>query len=73
MQRLLARIPLVLLLVSAGCSSHSHSKRPATERERDSVLGASKLPGAAGVRGALRGQDSAAARNARLDSVANQP
>ncbi len=63
----------VLLLLAAGCSSHSHSKRAATERERDSVLGASRLPGASGVRGSIRAQDSAAARNARLDSVARQP
>ena len=64
----------VLLLVCAACASEKdQAKRPATERERDSVLGASRLPGATGVRGALRAQDSAAARNSRFDSVANQP
>jgi hypothetical protein len=40
-----------------------------TQRERDSVLGASRLPGAPGIRGALRAQDSAAAQNARADSI----
>jgi hypothetical protein len=73
MPRMAALAPLVVLLISAACSSHTHSKRPATERERDSVLGASQLPGATGVRGAMRAQDSAAAQNVRLDSVANQP
>jgi hypothetical protein len=73
MPRPLARVSLVLLLTSAACSSPDDSKRPASERERDSVLGASRLPGATGVRGALRAQDSAAAQNARLDSVASQP
>jgi hypothetical protein len=64
----------VLLLVCAACASKKdQAKRPATERERDSMLGASRLPGATGVRGALRAQDSAAARNSRFDSVANQP
>ena len=64
----------VLLLVGTACSSDTDQpKRPATERERDSVLGASRLPGATGVRGALRAQDSAAAQNSRLDSVASQP
>jgi hypothetical protein len=40
-----------------------------TRRQKDSVLGASRLPGAKGIRGALTAQDSAAARNARLDSI----
>jgi hypothetical protein len=50
------------------------SRRATTERERDSVLGASALPGAQGVSGALRVSDSAAARRAREDSIArSQP
>jgi hypothetical protein len=66
---------LALLLLGTGCGPKPDegSKPPRTERERDSVIGASRLPGAGGVRGALRESDSAAARNARLDSVANQP
>ncbi|HEV7365635.1 MAG TPA: hypothetical protein VGN76_07290 [Gemmatimonadales bacterium] len=65
---------MVLLFVCAACNSKKDQpKPPATERERDSVLGASRLPGATGVRGALRVQDTAAAQNSRLDSVANQP
>jgi hypothetical protein len=63
----------VLLIVTACSPGKDRSQRPATQHERDSVLGASRLPGATGVRGALRAQDSAAARNSRLDSVANQP
>jgi hypothetical protein len=73
MSRTVIRASLVLLLTSAACSPSNDSKLPTTGRERDSVLGASRLPGATGVRGALRAQDSAAARNARLDSVAIQP
>lgn len=57
------------VLLAAACTSDNSPARPATQRERDSVLGASKLPGAQGVRGALKAADSAAARNARLDSV----
>jgi hypothetical protein len=65
---------LTALLLCTGCGSgEDHAKRALTERERDSVLGTSRLPGATGIRGALRSQDSAAARNSRLDSVANQP
>lgn len=44
-----------------------------TDRERDSLIGQSILPGARGVRGALGASDSASARNARLDSIANNP
>ena len=74
MQRVFFPAALVLLLVSTGCGpANDTAKRPRTERERDSVIGASRLPGATGVRGALRTQDSAAAQNARLDSVASQP
>jgi hypothetical protein len=73
MPRTLGHPLLILLLTAGACSSQNESKRPTSERERDSVLGASRLPGATGVRGALRAQDTAAAQNARLDSVANQP
>jgi hypothetical protein len=66
---------LVSILAWPGCSPKAEegSQPQRAERERDSVIGASRLPGAGGVRGALRESDSAAARNARLDSVANQP
>lgn len=42
---------------------------PAARRQRDSVIGESRLPGARGVRGALDASDAAAARNAALDSL----
>jgi hypothetical protein len=59
----------VLCFLIIGCSTGETRGPEATERQRDSVIGASQLPGAAGVRGALRAGDSAAARNARLDSL----
>jgi hypothetical protein len=66
-------VPIVLVVVAACSPSGDGEKRSATERERDSILGASQLPGARGVRGALGASDSADARNARLDSIATQP
>lgn len=74
MTPVLARTSLLLLLIASSCGPNQadDARRPGTQRERDSVLGASQLPGARGVRGALGASDSAAARNARLDSVANQ-
>ncbi|HEY3013150.1 MAG TPA: hypothetical protein VGJ36_10405 [Gemmatimonadales bacterium] len=72
--RILAWAYLELLLAAAGCASpDADTRRAETERKRDSLIGESRLPGAGGVRGALRAQDSAAARNLRVDSVANQP
>jgi hypothetical protein len=65
---------LLLVISFAGCAPKDGKggKHVRSERERDSILGASRLPGARGVRGALGVSDSATARNARLDSVANQ-
>ncbi|MGH7583587.1 MAG: hypothetical protein ACREL5_10210 [Gemmatimonadales bacterium] len=65
---------LLAAVLCAGCGHHVvASKPPLTERQRDSVIGASKLPGAAGVRGALRAVDSSTARNARYDSIGHAP
>lgn len=65
---------LAVLAVVTGCAARDDAKPAAqkTERERDSVLGASKIPGASGVGAALRVSDSAAARRAREDSAAQQ-
>jgi hypothetical protein len=41
-----------------------------TQRQRDSVIGQSRLPGAQGVEGALSAADSAAARRRLADSIA---
>lgn len=53
-----------------GCSGEGNPRPERTDRERDSLIGQSVLPGAGGVRGALRARDSASARSARLDSIA---
>jgi len=63
------RILLVLVMLGSGCTASDNEGRASTQRERDSLIGASNLPGAAGVRGALRAADSSAVRNARLDSM----
>ena len=69
----LARLMGVALLTFACSPDTSGHPAARTQRERDSAIGASTLPGAGGVRGALRADDSAKARNARVDSIANQP
>ena len=61
---------VITVSLLAGCGGEKPvTKKPMTERERNEAIGASSLPGAAGVRGALRVQDSAQARNGRLDSI----
>ena len=60
-------------LILASCRGSSPSAGQRTERERDSILGQSTLPGARGVRGALQVSDTAQLRRAALDSAAAAP
>lgn len=63
--------------VSVGACSGETSPPPprtaAQQRTVDSTVGASALPGAGGVRGALAAQDSAKAKQALLDSMLKNP
>ena len=71
MKRTLAAFTLLALAACGGNKGTANAGRAdtLTRRQRDSTIGASKIPGAKGVQGALKASDSAAARNARLDSV----
>ena len=65
---------VVVLVLLAGCSGDSADRATTeadtlTRAQRDSVIGASRLPGAGGVRRALEIADSAAAREAARDSL----
>ena len=68
-------IGALALLPLSGCRvDHVERRAPAaSERQRDSAIGASQLPGARGVSGALRASDSAASRRVREDSVGREP
>lgn len=67
----------ILLFLAGACSGKScggeggdaTSRDTLTQRQRDSIIGQSKLPGARGVKGALDVADKARARQARLDSI----
>jgi hypothetical protein len=65
------------VVVAAACGAKDApppAKRTAEEqRAVDSTVGASRLPGAGGVQGALRVSDSAAARARALDSLSRMP
>jgi hypothetical protein len=62
------------LLALAACSSSgtpaaTAKKDTLTTRQRDSVIGASKIPGAQGVKSAMKVTDSINAHVAALDTV----
>jgi len=59
------------LIVLAACSSSSggNNRDTMTQRQKDSVLGQSGIPGAQGVTKALRASDSAKAHQAQVDSA----
>ena len=71
MRPILAVALLMALALASGCGSSPRraAEPPLTERQRDSVLARSGLPGATTVGRALEVSDDAAARAAALDSL----
>ena len=75
------RRPLLIAAATLGLAACGKAKpaestegrKPLSERQRDSVIGASRLPGAGGVSSALRISDSATAKRAREDSIFSEP
>lgn len=64
-------------IVVTGCSGSSGDNAGApgdtlTRAQKDSVIGASSLPGAGGVQRAIDTRDTANARNASMDSLLRQ-
>ena len=69
-----ACVSFIACILLVGCSTADReSADTLTRREKDSIVAESGLPGAGGVRGAMTGADSAAARAARLDSLTRVP
>ena len=58
------------LTAFAGCSKSETAQRELTQRQRDSILGKSVLPGASVVTRALSVSDQASVRAASLDAQA---
>ena len=63
----------VTLLSLWSCGGKAPPSQQRSQRERDSILAKSRLPGATGVGAALRLSDSADARRRREDSIARNP
>lgn len=63
---------LVAALLALACTrkpAANTAQDTLTRRQKDSAIGASAIPGAQGVRGAMRAADTAAAQNAVIDST----
>jgi hypothetical protein len=78
MRRVAALSSFAVLTLAVACGPNNEAAKaaprtPEQQRAIDSTIGASSLPGARGVRGALAVSDSAAAKKALLDSIANDP
>ena len=59
----------VLMLGCGGGGARSGAQDTLTERQRDSILAKSSIPGAGGIGSALRAADSTNARIRATDSV----
>ena len=78
MRQLVTLSYAVALSLTAACGSGSDAPKvpartAAQQRMVDSAIGASNLPGAHGVKGALAVSDSAAAKRRMEDSIAINP
>jgi hypothetical protein len=64
----------LLALTMAACAGDDDDKRAdLTQREKDSILAGSQIPGARAVKKSMSSADSATARQTRLDSAEREP
>ncbi len=64
---------LSLALVACAKDDTVQSSSTRTEREKDSILAGSQIPGAKAVKKTMTVADSAAARQARIDTSQQNP
>ncbi len=64
---------LAVFLSGLSCSGSQKAAAPRTQRESDSIVGASQLPGASVVKKATALRDSAEARRAIEDTIGTSP
>jgi hypothetical protein len=64
----------VAACAASACGEDGPDSRAGlTQREKDSILGQSQIPGAKAVKTGMTNADSASARQARLDSAEREP
>ena len=67
-------VTAAVLTLVAGCTKESEqTKSTLSEREKDSIIARSQIPGAKAVQKAMTTADSAAARQARIDTAPQNP
>lgn len=65
---------VLFTLSLAACAKDESANKPTlTQREKDSILGNSLIPGAKAVKRALMTADSATARQTRIDTAQQNP
>ena len=72
-KRVLLLVALALTLAGCAKDEDGENKPALTQREKDSILAGSQIPGARAVKKTLTTADSAAARQARIDSAQQNP
>jgi hypothetical protein len=71
MKSILLVVPLCFVIACGSETSNRTVNRDTlTQRQKDSILANSKIPGARGVGSAMRASDSISARVGRADSLA---
>jgi hypothetical protein len=72
-KRAILLLAVGLALAACAKDDAAESKPALTQREKDSVFANSQIPGARAVKKTLSTADSAAARQARIDSAQQNP
>ena len=73
MSRCLWGLIAAMVLGLGACDNGTDERANLTQREKDSIFAASRIPGAKAVKTSMKNADSAAARQARLDSADAEP
>jgi hypothetical protein len=63
----------VLAASLSACAGEPDERANLTQREKDSILAGSQIPGARAVKRSMSSADSATARQTRLDSADREP
>jgi hypothetical protein len=72
-KRRIANLSAVLCIAAVACTQKTEQKSTLTQRQKDSILAGSQIPGARAVKKTMTAADSAAARQARIDSAQENP
>jgi hypothetical protein len=66
-------VAVLAVALTACTTEQTDSRSSLTQREKDSILAGSQIPGAKAVKKTMNTADSAAARMSRIDSAQQTP